>query len=252
MATFLTAYQTRVEELAYTSKTQAEIHEAAKMWAEDVIRKSQNPSGRGELGLLQTESHATIRSLIAFTSQPFANMKMFINDTLLPVLNEWQKSGVMGAGKKLFLSGSIYRKLVFGAMLPGIALGAIGRRRPQRDVKELLQDAILMGIGNLIPVVGNALWFGAVMGFEGKSSFAGLHGQLIESLTKTVSSIIKMDADFSDIKSAKRALELVSGIPDWPLRFAENLYSDIYIEGGKLNGKSLLDALRGRPIEAKD
>ena len=247
MATYITAYQTKFEELMDTGRTESEMDNDARVWAEDVIRKSQNPSSRGELGLLQTESHATIRSLLAFTSQPFANMKMFLNDSLLPVLNAAQKSGLMGAGKELLSNGSLYRKILFGAMLPGIALGAIGRRRRQENMSELLQDAIVMGIGNLIPVIGNIIWFRAITGFEGKASFAGIHGQLIKSMTDVISNVTNLEVDFTTIRSSMTALELLTGIPDWPLKVTRELYKDIYIEKGKFDGQSLFEAAFGKP-----
>jgi len=251
LSTYQTAFETKIKELIDSGKSQSEMGKEAALWAEEVLLKSQNPAGRGETGLLQTESSAAIRSLLAFTSQPFANMKMFLTDVALPVLSAYEKSGLMGAAKEVLSNGGLYRKIVFGAFLPGLALGAIGRRRPQKNLEEVLTDAILMGLCNLIPVAGNILWFGAITGFEGKSSFAGMHGQLMKSITDFITKANPYNEKplFTSIPDAMRAVELMTGIPDFPIKVTSKILEEIYIEGGKFDGKTVWEAMRGSRMD---
>ena len=250
VATYKTAYETRAEELLSSNNfTPTEIHEQARSWAEEVNLRSQNPSQRGEMGLFQTEGGPFVKSLAIFSSQPFANMKTMLSDVMLPFLNEAQKSGVLGATLKIATTKKVYRKVLFGAMLPGMALGALGRRRPQKNLEEVLQDMFVLGIGNQIPILGQAIWFNAVMGYgDTTGAFAGIHGQFLGELTKTLNNITATDGKanaFRSIKSARRIGEALIGVPDWPIRVTEDMFKKFYIEGGSMDGKTLWEAARG-------
>lgn len=143
----------------------------------------------------------------------------------------------------------LHRRIMFGALLPGLALGAIGRRRKQKDLKEVLQDSFVFGIGNLIPVVGQALWFSSITGWGNKSNFAGLHGQFIQGMTDVVSDIIGNRVSYKTLPSMIRTIEQLSGIPDWPLKVTERLFRETYIDGGSLSGKTLMESLTGPQME---
>jgi len=247
LATYQTAYEMKVSEQKYSGKTEQEISDTARHFAEAVIRKSHNPASRSDRGLLQSESSAFLKSTLAFTSQPFAMMKMFITDVYSPLLSAYQKSGLIGMGKELGSNREIWRKIAIGGLLPGVALGFIGRRRPQRNMEELLKDAFFMGLGNLVPVMGQMLWASAILGWGSKGgSFGGIYADFMGNVTDTITGIIGQKPAWDTVKSARRTITLLSGFPDWPVRVLEKLYGNIVIDGGKFNGKTLREATLGR------
>jgi len=247
LATYQTAYEMKVSEQKYSGKTEQEISDTARHFAEAVIRKSHNPASRSDRGLLQSESSAFLKSTLAFTSQPFAMMKMFITDVYSPLLSAYQKSGLMGMGKEIGTNKDIWRKIAVGGLLPGIALGAIGRRRPQKNMEELLKDSFFMGLGNLVPVLGQMLWASAILGWGSKGgNFGGIYADFMGNVTDTITGIIGQKPAWDTVKSARRTITLLSGFPDWPVRVLEKLYGNIVIDGGKFNGKTLREATLGR------
>jgi len=246
LATYQTAYEIKLQELRYSAMNPEQKNNIAKQFAEDVIRKSHNPASKSERGILQSEGSAFARSALIFTSQPFTIMKMFLTDVYLPVLAAYQKSGLLGVGREVVRNKALWRKIAFGALLPGLALGTIARRRPQKNLKEVLYDAFVMGIGNTVPVIGQALWFTAVLGYGGAENYSGIYGQLVSNINDTISRLIKGKADFRTVQAARRTATLLAGVPEWPFRVTERLFDNIVIDGGDLNGKTLREALIGK------
>ena len=114
-------------------------------------------------------------------------------------------------------------------------------------MEELLKDSFFMGLGNLVPVLGQMLWASAILGWGSKGgNFGGIYADFMGNVTDTITGIIGQKPAWDTVKSARRTITLLSGFPDWPVRVLEKLYGNIVIDGGKFNGKTLREATLGR------
>ena len=183
-----------------------------------------------------------------FTSQPFANARWFVTDMVLPMLQAWKDGGPGGVMKTLKTNPQLFYKLGMGVMLPGLAMGALARRRPQKDIKEVLTDAIAFGILNTIPVLGHILWYNAALGFSGGGSdFGGVHGRLISEVVKVIGDISGAKADFGTARSAERTVELLTRVPDYTTRMMHKIMERVLIKGETdLEGETLAEFLLGK------
>lgn len=240
LATYKTAFDMKYNELSNAVMNDDIRINKARVFAEEVIRKSHNPSSILDKTLMQTEASPFIKSVLAFTSQPQAMMNVMITDVYLPLLSAFQKSGVIGVGKEIVGNKAIWRKLAFGALLPGLALGAIARRRPQRDLEEVLSDSFIMGLASVVPVVGQGLWLSAVLGWgESGRDFSGIYGRFMKDTTAALSDVIQGEFDVSTLKSARRSMTLILGVPDAPIRVLEKLFE----------GKGAVESLLGKAAD---
>lgn len=240
LATYKTAFDMKYNELSNAVMNDDVRINKARVFAEEVIRKSHNPSSILDKTLMQTEASPFIKSVLAFTSQPQAMMNVMITDVYLPLLSAFQKSGVIGVGKEIVGNKAIWRKLAFGALLPGLALGAIARRRPQRDLEEVLSDSFIMGLASVVPVVGQGLWLSAVLGWgESGRDFSGIYGRFMKDTTAALSDVIQGEFDVSTLKSARRSMTLILGVPDAPIRVLEKLFE----------GKGAAESLLGKAAD---
>ena len=240
LATYKTAFDMKYNELSNAVMNDDVRINKARVFAEEVIRKSHNPSSILDKTLMQTEASPFIKSVLAFTSQPQAMMNVMITDVYLPLLSAFQKSGVIGVGKEIVGNKAIWRKLAFGALLPGLALGAIARRRPQRDLEEVLSDSFVMGLASVVPVVGQGLWLSAVLGWgESGRDFSGIYGRFMKDTTAALSDVIQGEFDVSTLKSARRSMTLILGVPDAPIRVLEKLFE----------GKGAAESLLGKAAD---
>jgi hypothetical protein len=246
-----TAFEGKLEMLEGTGMDQSTREQAAKSFADDAVNKSFNPASKTERGLLQSESGEMMKSTMLFTSQPFANCRWFVSDMVLPMLQAWKDGGPAGVMKNLKSNPQLFYKLGMGVMLPGLAMGALGRRRPQKDIKEVLTDAICFGILNTIPVLGHILWYNAALGFGGSGAdFGGVHGRLISEVVKAIGDITGGKADFDTVRSAERSISMLTRIPDYPLRITHKICDKVFIkgEGGQVEKLSdVLELMFGKP-----
>ena len=227
-----TAFDGKMEMLEGTGMELAQREAAAKSFADDAVNKSFNPAARTERGLIQSESPEALKSTMLFTSQPFANCRWFLSDMVMPMLQAWRDNGPAGVMKTLRTNPQLFYKLGMGVLLPGLAMGALGRRRPQKDIQEVLTDAIGYGILNTIPVLGHILWFNAAFGFSGGGSdMGGVHGRLISEVTRAIGDVIHGKADFSSVRSAERTMEMVFRVPDYPVRLLHSIADDVLVKG---------------------
>jgi hypothetical protein len=243
-----TAFEGKLEMLEGTGMDQGAREQAAKSFADDAVNKSFNPASKTERGLLQSESPEILKSTMLFTSQPFANCRWFVSDMVLPLLQSWKDGGPAGVMKNLKSNPQLFYKLGMGAMLPGLAMGALGRRRPQKDIKEVLTDAICFGILNTIPVLGHILWYNAALGFGGSGAdFGGVHGRLISEVVKAISDITGGKADFDTVRSAERTLEMLTRVPDYPVRIFHSISEQVYLKGAdNVEREKLFEILFGK------
>ena len=253
LAAYKTAYEIKMEQLGGTGMNEDEMKVAARQFAEDMLGKSFNPASKFERSLLQSEASEGTKSLMLFSSQPFAQMRWFVNDMYLPTLRAWQKSGVAGLAKHLMKPQTAY-KLALGCMLPGLMMGAIGRRRRQATLEEVLFDSFVLGLGNMIPVIGHALWFNSAFGFtSGAGDYAGVHGRFAAEVATVISDLIKREPDFKTVKSAIATVELLTRFPDFPARVTLAMYKRWHIKGGSLDGQPLFTVITGaqKPVKAE-
>jgi hypothetical protein len=243
-----TAFEGKLEMLEGTGMSQAEREQAAKSFADDAVNKSFNPSAKTERGLLQSEAPEAIKSAMLFTSQPFASCRWFVSDMVLPMLQAWRDGGPGGVLKTLKSNPQLFYKLGMGVMLPGLAMGALGRRRPPESIKEVLTDSIGFGILNCIPIVGHILWWNAAFGFSGSGSdMGGVHGRLIAETLKAIGDVIGGKADFSTVRSAERTIELLTRVPDYPVRVIHKISEEVLIKGNTSpDYETLRDILWGK------
>lgn len=249
LATFKTAYDMRLDELkSRTGEYSAqEMDRRAVEWGLEVIRDSHNPSTAADRGLIQSEGQSMLRGLMRFQAQPFANMNMFLRKMVLPTLWAYQKSGIIGAGKQLLLDKGNMRRIAFGMMLPGVVLGAVARRRPQKDFEEFWHDAILMGIANLVPIWGQCMWLSAVGGWGDKAGAMDLFTGWANDVTSMVTGAMKGDWDgFKTINGGIRFVEGLTGIPHYPIRVARDALKQITVKGGPHDGSDLADIVLGK------
>jgi hypothetical protein len=247
LAAWKTAFDGKLEMLQGTGMTQQAMEQAAKSFADDCINKSFNPSSRQERGLIQSESPELAKSFMLFTSQPFATARWFLSDIALPVLRAMQDGGMAGLGRHLKSNPDLFYKMATGMMLPGLALGALARRRPQRDLEEFLKDAICLGFLNTIPIVGQMVWWNATMGYGKGADMAGVVGRFTDEMMAVLSDVAKWDMDFRTVRSAERSIELVLRVPDYPVRILHNLYEKLAIKGETdLDVTYLRDLLLGK------
>jgi len=243
MAGFITAYQTKLDELQDTGMSQAEAKQAAKLFAESAVGGAFNPASKTEKGLFQSESSEATKLMFLFSSQPFAQMRFFINNMWLPTLYAIKNDGLAGGIKKLSDPRMLY-KLGMVTLIPGVMLGALARRRPQKDLGEVLFDSFFLGVANMIPVMGQALWFGAVFGVgSGASDFGGVHARMAADVKNVITDIIKDEVDFKTIRGAIRTTDLITRTPSYLSRIALGIGENIYYKGGEFNGKSVAEIM---------
>jgi hypothetical protein len=244
-----TAFEGKMEMLEGTGMEQGAREQAAKSFADDAVNKSFNPASRSERGLIQSESPDILKSTMLFTSQPFANCRWFVSDMVLPMLQGWKEGGAGGMMKTLKSNPQLFYKLGMGVMLPGLAMGALGRRRPQENLKEVLTDAIGFGILNTIPVLGHILWYNSALGFSGGGAdFGGIHGRLISEVVKAIGDVTGGKADFGTVRSAERTVSMLIRIPDYPVRVIHKVAEAVKLKGDLMIGTETLDEiLWGKP-----
>jgi hypothetical protein len=243
-----TAFEGKLDMLEGTGMSQVDMEQAAKSFADDAVNKSFNPASKTERGLIQSEAPEALKSTMLFTSQPFANCRWFISDMVLPMLQSWKDGGPGGVMRTLRTNPQLFYKLGLGVLLPGLAMGALGRRRPQKDIKEVLTDAIGFGILNTIPILGHILWFNAAFGFSGGGSdMGGVHGRLISEVTKAIGDVIGGKADFETARSAERTVSLLTRIPDYPFRIMHKLMEQVVVKGSSdISGEKLMEIFLGK------
>jgi hypothetical protein len=243
-----TAFDGKLEMLEGTGMSQTEREQAAKSFADDAVNKSFNPASKTERGLIQSEAPEWMKSTMLFTSQPFANCRWFVSDMVLPMLQAWKDGGPAGVMKTLTTNPQLFYKLGMGVLLPGLAMGALGRRRPQENLKEVLTDAIGFGILNTIPILGHILWYNAAFGFSGGGAdLTGVHGRLISEVMKAVGDLIKGEPDLNTVRSAERTVELLTRVPDYPVRIIHKIADEVLIKGRTdISNEKLSEILWGK------
>ena len=247
MVAWGTAFEGKLDMLADTNLTQDAKIAAAKSFADDAVNKSFNPASRAERGLAQSEAGEYGKSLMMFTSQPFASCRWFISDLMLPTLKAWNTGKLTGVVKAWGTDPTLFYKLAMGVFIPGIALGMLGRRRPQDNLKEVFTDALLFGIANHIPVLGHIMWFNAAMGFSGSGAdLGGIHGRLTSSILKVIGDVIGGKANFNTLRDAEMTIEMLTRIPDYPVRVIHKFTENIILKDKDASIKNLKEILFGK------
>ena len=226
---FRTQFEITAEAMRKAGKTVAEAEKIAAFEGARVVRESSNPSMRLEKGLMQTESTELLKGAMLFIGQPTAQLKAMILNTAIPFWNA-VKSGNIGEVTKV-LPNTLYR-LSFGAILPGIALGMLSRRRVQQNKEEFLKDAFIGGMLSTIPYVGSALWMSAVFGM-GRDGFnlSSIWEDVVGKTMTAINNAVQGEFDFRDAKQLVQVGELLTKTPNAIPKFLMDVYEDVEING---------------------
>lgn len=234
---FKTVFNAKLEQFQKAGKVGAEAESMAAYEAARAIRKSSNPSMSGERGLFQTETGEYFKGSLLFTTAPIAQLKFLINDTMKPFFSAVLNGGVKGGAK--LLPQTLWR-LSAGALLPGLALGMLSRRRLQESKEEVLRDAFVGGIISTIPIIGQAIWMSAVfgMGREGKTDVGSVWEDVVGKTITSLQKVTSLKGDFRDAKQIVDACNFFTGTPRAWSKFLMDMYDQM-----EVNGKPLSEAL---------
>jgi len=179
------AYNTKIEQLKQSGlySQMDEIERLAVAFADDIITTTNNPSISTEKSSIQRGPWA-VKAMVPFSGQLFVLWRGLMNNFVLPTAKAFSKENQgIGNKGKAFLQAAHDKHMLQSAvlwwMLPAIALGAISRRRWQKDgdeIKEDLLEYLLMAI----PFLGPAIFASAISG--GKSK----HGSTVEFWRKVI------------------------------------------------------------------
>jgi hypothetical protein len=214
VATWNTMFEMKREQLAkeHSSWTEEQINRKAGLIASDAIMNTQSPSVIGEKSLLQTGSELE-KMQIPFSGQAFAVMKSIINNQVLPIVEAIKNSESTGdvvknVGKAI-LTKQYAMKMLVGVALPAIAMGAVARRRRQKDKTELATDVLCYALGT-IPIIGNMIWMSVALGWDNGNPVT-----FYEDLFQSVVSGTKgaLTGDEQGVKKLGRAASMIAGSP---------------------------------------
>ena len=70
-------------------------------------------------------------------------------------------------------------------------------------------------------------------------------------MTNVISDVIGRKADFRTVRSALTTVELLTRIPDYPVRIMLRAYQTFHVKGGEFNDQTLYETLFGKAAEVK-
>jgi len=222
------AYDSKQRQLEGNSQlTDAQKHEQAFAFAEDITRQTQPAATQSDRTWLQ-KGNEYLRSMVPFTGQPFKNWNMLLTHMYLPSKRAWQagmqKGGnwaainetlqvMMGtkyAREQYNLQSGTGQKFMFAYVAPAMALALLARGRPPKDFEEFMGDLFAYNIAAL-PVIGPVI-SAKLLYDKFKSDGSPLYYEFLNNSAEVVKEIIK--GDFEQLpKDASRLAAQTTGFP---------------------------------------
>lgn len=219
-------------------------------FAEKISMNTQSPTTMMERSLLQTDSE-WIKSMMMFTGQTLKQWDVFTNDMLLPMARYMALSGDKAARQRVVgnFGGVLERFVRMGTytfLIPAMIMSMKNRKKDPREItpKEWLVDIALYPLSTA-PIVGQAVQ--SVMSKYSTSVDTLWERVINKTFVGPARTWLRDDLDWKDKtwNSGKELINittLISGIPNFPVRFITNILE----ESLKMGGERFYDSERHR------